>query len=416
MKFLKISVMKQKISPSRLKSLRNSKLKNIANASTVPVLFLFWILYSSLRKPNIPIMDDYDAILDFLIKWQEPNTKFALLLGPHNEHPMVIPRLIVLSQFKLFGTVDFRILTAVSQSMLIVLALVILQIQAKIQNRKSYNLIYLSILNLGLGTVLIWPMAGLQHITTVLFSAITFFLFSAKQSRLSFIKWVALYATAFTGGASLLILIILLLSQIFLKGPNLKWLLIHSFIILSIYLRFVRAPIPQDLDFDKSIILFLHFLGNPFSQFHGELFGLVLFIIILLNFKKFFKARQLIFIQLLLFNASMGLGVAISRNSMGTVYGGEEKYFLYSVMCWLIVLMVLSRSTFKSINMDFLAYPIAVIIFTITVQAKYPPISNLLKIHSVVYPMELEANALRILQESARLSVYNGNGKINGFH
>jgi hypothetical protein len=416
MKSLKLSVVNQTFSSYLLKSIKSIELKKFASASALPIFFLFWVLIISLHKPNIPIMDDYDAILDFLIKWQENDkNKFLLLLSPHNEHPLAIPKLIILGQFKLFGIVDFRILTAVAQLLLVILSLVILKVQAKIQLQKSYNLVYLLILNLGLGTVLVWPMAGLQHISTVLFSTITFYLFSADLRHLSFIKWLTLYATAFTGGASLLILIVLLGSQIFLKGPHLRWLIVHMSIIVAIYIKIVKAQVSPNIDIDRIITLFLHFMGNPFSKFHGELFGVALIMVIVVNYKKFFKPKQLMFTQLLIFNASMGFSVAISRNSMGAAYGDEEKYFLYSVMCWLVVLLVLSQGTLKRIKLQIPAYSIALLIFVLTIQGKYQPISNILKIDSVIYPVEMETNAHRILQDSRRLSIYEGGVKMTHY-
>ena len=60
---------------------------------------------------NTPIMDDYDAVLDFtssFINTQTPVDKISLLFSQHNEHRIVFDRVVFLGYYYLFREVDFR--------------------------------------------------------------------------------------------------------------------------------------------------------------------------------------------------------------------------------------------------------------------------------------------------------------------
>ena len=361
------------------------------------------------RKPNIPIMDDYDAILNFLVKWEtNSNNRFELLISPHNEHPLLIPKIVVLIQYQLMGEVNFQILAAVSQLMLIVLSFLMLWIQFNLQQRKFVTLIFLCILNFGLGTVLVWPMSGLQHISTVLISTLTLFLFSDDLKRLPRFKWVVLYMACFTGGASLIILVILFTTSVVLNKTVPKLLMFHATVILFIYFKYVHAPIEPQLHFTDASLFLLHFLGNPFGKFLSPIFGLIFVILTFFNYKKLINRKNLFFFQIACLNIGIGAGAALTRNSFGPAYGDEEKYFLYAVMCWLMIFSVTRDEKLKTFSLSKAIYCVlAIYIFSNSVLVKLPPIINVLKVNSVFYPQEMRPQAIQILEDARRLGIYN---------
>ncbi len=58
---------------------------------------------------NVPKNDDMPVVLGFLSQWSEaePHDKFTLLFNLHNEHRIVLPRLVFLLEEGTFGHVDF---------------------------------------------------------------------------------------------------------------------------------------------------------------------------------------------------------------------------------------------------------------------------------------------------------------------
>ncbi|EKT87489.1 membrane protein [Leptospira santarosai serovar Shermani str. LT 821] len=72
-------------------------------------LYCVYNYFHTIRKlsVNFPLGDDYDAILDFLNRWQQSDSKISLLFGQHNEHRIVFVRIISLLYFQLFHTINF---------------------------------------------------------------------------------------------------------------------------------------------------------------------------------------------------------------------------------------------------------------------------------------------------------------------
>lgn len=71
-------------------------------------IYLYAIAYYSL---NIPIHDDYDAVLGFLHRYlsaHSPIEKLNAVFEQHNEHRLVLNHLIELIDLQLFGQIDFE--------------------------------------------------------------------------------------------------------------------------------------------------------------------------------------------------------------------------------------------------------------------------------------------------------------------
>ena len=58
---------------------------------------------------NMPVGDDYDAILNFLNQYFETDwlSKLQLLFGQHNEHRILLTRLISVIDLSIFGSINF---------------------------------------------------------------------------------------------------------------------------------------------------------------------------------------------------------------------------------------------------------------------------------------------------------------------
>ena len=72
--------------------------------------FVIYGLYIFKYAVNIPVMDDFDAVLNFTNAFSQAQTggsKIAVLFSQHNEHRLVFDRIIFLCYYYLFHEVDF---------------------------------------------------------------------------------------------------------------------------------------------------------------------------------------------------------------------------------------------------------------------------------------------------------------------
>ncbi|MEZ0611605.1 hypothetical protein ACAW74_24045 [Fibrella sp. WM1] len=67
----------------------------------------YWVLNQ--YAINVPVADDYQATLQFLLDYEaNPTRRFDLLLSQHNEHRIVVSRLLALLNYSLLGEANFR--------------------------------------------------------------------------------------------------------------------------------------------------------------------------------------------------------------------------------------------------------------------------------------------------------------------
>lgn len=73
---------------------------------------LLYISFAFRYSLNVPVHDDYGAALEFLNRFAATGSwieKAALIFSQHNEHRIVLDRLVFLAQHLLFGRIDFRL-------------------------------------------------------------------------------------------------------------------------------------------------------------------------------------------------------------------------------------------------------------------------------------------------------------------
>ncbi|HLZ89933.1 MAG TPA: hypothetical protein VKQ52_21925, partial [Puia sp.] len=90
----------------------------------LPAIPFFVIVLQN--APNIPIMDDYNAILNFLTDWKKAGfmERLSLLFLQHNEHRILHSRMIFALYYTIFGNVNFRALIILADLQLLVIAAV----------------------------------------------------------------------------------------------------------------------------------------------------------------------------------------------------------------------------------------------------------------------------------------------------
>jgi hypothetical protein len=77
----------------------------------VIIPFILYGYYIIKYAINFPIYDDFDSVLNFTSAFTQVQTtegKFALLFSQHNEHRLVLNRIVTLSYYYLFHEVNFK--------------------------------------------------------------------------------------------------------------------------------------------------------------------------------------------------------------------------------------------------------------------------------------------------------------------
>ncbi|MBF0517070.1 MAG: hypothetical protein HQK97_08130 [Nitrospirae bacterium] len=98
----------------------------LVTLSALPIGFYYFFVlkYGS----NIPISDDFEAVLDFLNHYYEVSAfhdRVALIFSQHNEHRIVLTRLVVLAQHYLLRTINFKTLLMIGNIGIIGILIVI---------------------------------------------------------------------------------------------------------------------------------------------------------------------------------------------------------------------------------------------------------------------------------------------------
>jgi hypothetical protein len=173
------------------------------------------IFYSILvRKAlNIPFLDDYDALLDFLnrlttIKGASAKALYVLTLQ-HNEYKVFFGEGVAWLQFALCGQVDFRILSAIGNGFVFLLAILLWKMFLPNHKDLATRLaLFIPVpwllFQLAYFETLDWAMAGLQNIPVLFFSLGAIYLL-VRGERWAFCSaWVFLVLAVSSSGNGLI--------------------------------------------------------------------------------------------------------------------------------------------------------------------------------------------------------------------
>jgi hypothetical protein len=178
----------------------------IVIAAIAPLLYCASIMVFSV---NVPVGDDYST-LGFLNEFQAADgigNKLQLLFSFHNEHRIVVTRLIMLLCTKINGSLDFRMLNLIGNSALLITLIVIGRMLRLSETPLKWALLFLIVLQPQPLKLMFYPMAGVQAYFGLLFSFLYLY-YSLKDS----IRWhltllFYLFAVLTTGSGIFLVII-----------------------------------------------------------------------------------------------------------------------------------------------------------------------------------------------------------------
>lgn len=175
-------------------------------AAIAPLLYYASIAAFSV---NVPVGDDY-AILSFLNEYQAAHgigNKLQLLFSFHNEHRIVITRLIVLFCAKVTGSLDFRALNLIGNFALLLTLVVIGRMLRLRGDTLKWALLFLIVLQPQPLKLMFYPMAGVQAYFGLLFSFL-YLHFSLKDSDRWYAALLFYVLTVLTTGSGIFLVIL----------------------------------------------------------------------------------------------------------------------------------------------------------------------------------------------------------------
>lgn len=318
--------------------------------SNKDILYLFamafpiflYISYVNHYALNMPHMDDYDAILDFVINFKKASFpgKIALLFGQHNEHRILSSRIFYALYFTVANSINFRHIIIFNVVILLGLFLTIVHfIRKSIPAHWQIATVILSFSLFDINNFenANFAMAGVQNYGIILMFIAGLLFYSRQEKKYLIPAILCQVLCVFSSGngniAAFFIVIFVLLQRSKLKTIT----ALATFILVSplYYIHYNQPPTNFfTTDFTKFMPFFLHAIAAHFSNEGGVSIGILIIVIIMvtLPFGKRFaiKNNSLPFLCLTGFIlASMGV-MSIFRGNLPIGVSYSSRYFVYS--------------------------------------------------------------------------------------
>jgi hypothetical protein len=335
-------------------------------------LFALWVYrYAA----NVPIGDDFDAILGFLNAFVQTDSLAeipALLLRQHVEHRIVLVRAAALVQYIISGQANFRLLTFFGCLGWLITALVI-----SLYVRKRYRLpldwvlpIPYILLSFTTHLSMFWAMGSIQNYWVVLFSVLCLICLAEHKVTGAVLLFPCALFTSGTGIILYPLAAIYLLLQRKIK-PFLLFVVPSTTFLLLFFVQYQRigtSAAPDSLA--AAAPWFLAFLGNasgylPVAVAAG-LLGLAGLLAIIVRSRDDFLRLLAAFIIVAAVTATLG------RAGLGLAHAMSRHYAMYSLLAAVaLYVFALTTITHQGAPRLALLVQIAAILFFAAVLVKY---------------------------------------------
>jgi hypothetical protein len=202
----------------------------------IPVgVYFFFVIYFS---ENIPFMDDYDAILKFVIDFAGEESflkRIHLVFAPHNDHRLVFLHLVVLAQYYVSGVINFQHLIILGNLSVIAILFILWKSFECSKNKLYFFLpaVYL-LFSLAYFEASLWTMVSLSGLPVVAFSFAAIYLLG-KDNNSHFIgSCVFAIAAVFTQGNGKIVLISCIAMLLYKKQykKSVIWIFMSALLLL----------------------------------------------------------------------------------------------------------------------------------------------------------------------------------------
>ena len=343
----------------------------------LPILIYFITVVRA--SINFPIMDDYDAILNFLIVYTDASTfyeKINAVFSQHNEHRIVYTKLVVLGYHKIFGAINFIPLIVIGNLSLVGI-LVVFYKSLKIESLDKRLLILIPVaiflFNYRYAELSCWAMTSIQNIGVLFFAFLALY-FLLKDNKPS-MAWAIVFASlaTYTSGNGILTFVTGIIVLILKKESRKSIYIFGCAFILNLATYFIglkkveghppflQSFIANPLDFFLYPLNFLGALFYTHITVIGFVFGaLVLAVFVFIYIKKIYESNYVLFAFLLFMLATVGV-ITISRFGFGVGQANSSRYAVNSSLIYIIIGLIFSEIYYSKITYKFY-FPLIVLI------------------------------------------------------
>ena len=400
-------------------------------ASVIAVGYtIAWASFVVINAANMPLMDDYDAILQFLNKFTDANAwdRAQLLMATHNEHRIATTRGTALAGYLLSGTANFTWLILFGTALWIWLAWFFIRNTGR-NARHELTIPFAALfLNLRYATLVNWAMAGLGHYMQAVFGFLSIAcLCTADNQRRPWKTWIGytmVYLSVFTSGAGILVVpVIGLYCLLTCHYRRLAIVAAHTAFILvlttAVFTPDSRSTTNLTLALSSPLVVaefWLNFCGNLLpARLPCQILGLASIALMVYGVQNRFYQRYPEYFYTAVLQILTGLAAAVARFQFGAEYGLESKYSVYAIVLWAALLTMLWRhlrdpatgATRGAQQVALIAtYTLCLIVCGCSWAYNRVSIDNLARVHWIVHPNV--AHARDILQTSSAKGIYDG--------
>jgi len=323
----------------------------VASLVAAPAILFYMILFRDVI--DLPLDDDYNAVLEFLNRLitldSIPAKVSWFFASQHNEYKLFFVHGLVWLQFGLFGHIDFRLLCALGNAFVLLLAILLWRMFLPDQKDLAKRLFFFMpvtwlLFQLQYYETLDWAMGSLQNIAVVVFSLGAIYLL-ARSTRWSF--WGALacfiLAVAASGNGFILLPVGVLILVLERRYMHLASWLAASAVCIAAYSYHYNVMSSQSSVHESVFatllrprpLFLLAFIGSagsyPFKMGCLMLGPLLCLFFVLLARRGFIRKSPLVS-YCVLFLLLTAIGVAGLRSDLGLAQSLAPRYTIYSAL------------------------------------------------------------------------------------
>ena len=400
-------------------------------ASTTAIGYaIVWASFVVINAANMPLMDDYDAILQLLNDFTDAGAwrRAELLMATHNEHRIATTRAAAIACYLLSGTANFTWLILVGTALWMGLAWCFIRDRGRNAHRELTVPFAALFLNLRYATLINWAMAGLGHYMQALFGFLSVaWLCTANDQRPRWKTWggyAMIYLSVFTSGAGILAVPVIGLHCL-LAGHYRRLAIVaaHTAFILVLTTAVFAPGTPNatslTLALSSPLVVaefLLNFCGNLLpARLLCQSLGLAALALMAYGVQNRFYLKYPEYFYTAVLQILIGLAAAVARFQYGADYGLGSKYSVYAIVLWAALITMIWRhlrdpatQTTRAFQQAALVgiYTLCLLVCGCSWSYNKTSIENLARVHWIVHPNASHARA--ILHTSTAKGIYNG--------
>lgn len=351
----------------------------------LPALPYFYLV--NIYAVNFPYQDDYNAILEFLTKFDQANfgDKLGLLFSQHNDHRIFHSRVVYVLQHALMGKINFRGLIFLGNlQLLAIFGLLVSFIKRALPNswRVVSCIVALVIFDPSSYENADFAMSGLQNYGVIMLFLLTLFYFG-KKGNLNLIVALLFQIICIYSSGNGLVAQFFVLAYLVLSSEKRKAIIAGiSYVIFTplYFINYVKAVPAGAVKSEFSLLtvgkFFIHMTGSHFGFEQSIAAGFILlgllvwFFPLVPKFKLKENTTVLICILGFVF-ASMGItSLFRSSTEMGELGSYQSRYLIYAhLLCTITLVFMAIKLEGKKIFWP--ALGVALVVFGVAYKSNY---------------------------------------------